>query len=504
LADGRPDFLKEAATHAVLAKDGREWHFTPRGDLVAIKDGPQVTVLERDPGGRVPRIIALLGGVPSARMDLEYTSQGALAKVTGTALDTPQARPTEVVYAYDASGRLAGVASAAGTVGYAYQGPWVVSVTWKDKTPSAPPVTLREFEYNGRGQLVLEKSGGRSVSHTVATVAGGLEASATEAASNAVKVYTRYDAQLRPLEAVAPDGTHATWSYRPDGTVEITAITPDRKALNSTNSANGRERSFRAEGGPNFTAHFDAGGHLTNLVQDNRMVLAQQWRPDGQLAAANTDAQGVTLRYDEAGLLSSMLFHPPNAGKTLTEWQETQIDRRGNPVEVKDYTGLDAQFAYDASGVLVSAIQRTPEGNVGFQLDRDATGRIQALKSSWGDTAYRYTKEGDMQRIETKCGGQSASLELLGGLILKVAGFDGGVTTLNYHDQGSLAGALQCTRCANGLELRYDYNVDGCLESATVGTTRRVRFEHDSKGRVVTYTWEPAGSLQEQLPRGTK
>lgn len=87
-------------------------------------------------------------------------------------------------------------------------------------------------------------------------------------------------------------------------------------------------------------------------------------------------------------------------------------------------------------------------------------------------------------------GGQSASVELSAGLIRKVTGFDASVTTFDYHDQGSLAGAPRNVSCANGLKLAHEYDSDGRLKAVTVGSDRRVRLAYDAKGRVVMYACE--------------
>ncbi len=490
LADARPDFLKNMRTLMLLLKNGQKWHFTKRGDLIAIEDGPQVTIYERDSAGRAPRIIGLLGGVMAARIDLEYSRRGKLAKVVGKSLYLPEQKSVEVSYNYGPSGRLAGVSSGEGRVGYGYSGSRITAVTWTDNMTGAQPETLRTFEYNERGQVVSEKFGARGVRYSIAAAPGGVELSVEQNTDHKRKVFTSFDDQMRPVEANAADGAHTAWNYKEDGRVETTLTAPERPKVTLIDSKDGRQRTITADGAPTLMARFDPGGNLTTLLEEKQVLLSQQWRPDGQLAGANTSEQGISLRYGEHGLLSSVVVHPPGAEKKLAEWREIRLNRRGAPVEITDNTGLAFQLGYDESGVINAASQKTPKGSLGYQLERDGKGRVRALKSSWGNTSYSYTDEGDLQSVENHRGGKVAAVKLSGGLVREVKNFHGGITTFDYYDKGGLTGALRNVTSANGLVLAHQYNTDGRLNAVTVGGDRRVKLEYDSKGRVVTYAWE--------------
>jgi len=265
----------------------------------------------------------------------------------------------------------------------------------------------------------------------------------------------------------------------------------DKRKATDTDDTARWQRTVKAEGSPTLESRFDAGGNLTQLTEDQRVLLTQQWRPDGQLAKAATEDQEVSCHYGEHGLLSAVSVHAPKAGEKSPDWQETTVDRRGAPTAVEDGTGLKLQFGYDASGALASAVQKTPEGNLGFNMERDTDGRVRTVKSSWGDTSYSYAKDGGLARVESTRGGKSATVELNDGLVRKVTGVDGGVTTFDYHDKGKLAGAPRGVQCANGLKLAHEYTADERLQTVAVGTERRVRLGYDAKGRVNEYAWEP-------------
>lgn len=491
LADTKPAFLKNVATRVLLLKDGQEWHFTERGELIAVRSGPQVTVYERAADGRVSRIVALWGGVPAAQIVLEYSSQGSLAKAVGTSLENMKLKSVEVSYSYDAAGRLNKVSFDDGTVGYGYKDWWITSVTWTDKAPGAKPGMVRSFDYNKRGQVVAESLGELSVRHSVVAVPGGVEASFAAGAADSGKAVTRYDAKMRPVAVTEPDGTKTEWTYKGDGSVETAVTTPDQRKVTVTDTPDGRQRTVRADGSPTRMAKFDDGGNLTTLIENDKTLLSQQWRPDGQLARVDTDAQTVSLQYGKEGLLSSVLVHQPKEGHRLTQWRETRLDRHGKPVEIKDNSGLQVQLRYDDSGALNSAVQKTSEGYLGYTLNRDARGRILSIDSTWDKTAFFYSGEGDLQRVERRRGGRSASVELNSGLVRRIASFDGGVTTFDYHSTGELAGVPKTVNQPNGLKLAHEFDDSGHLKAVVMGDLRRVRLGYDSQGRVTTYAVEP-------------
>jgi YD repeat-containing protein len=492
LANDRPKFLKDSETLLLLLKNGTRWHFTPQGDLVAVEDGPQVTVYERDGKGWVTRIVALLGGAQAAGVDLEYTSKGTLSRAVGTETGNPGSKPAEVTYTYTPSGRLASVSSAEGAVGYSYQGIWVASVTWTAKKSSAKPETLLTFAYNAQGQVLTEKQGESTLSHAfAASSGGGVEASVTTSEDDGRKSIMRYDRQMRPVEAIEADGTQTVWTYKPDGGTEKTVTTPDKRKVTVAETAGSRQRTVRADGEPEIKAQFDAVGRLTAMSEGGTTILEQEWQPDGQIAEVVTGPRAVFFQYTNGRLLSSLIEHPSAEKGKFRRWQETKLDRRGLPTHLTNFNGLDVSLTYDASGSLASALQKTPEGNMGYSIQRDDAGRIVAMKSSWGDTSYVYTKAGDLHRVETKRGKKSASVDLSGGLVRQVTGFDKGVTTFAYHDKGDMAGALSSVVCANGLKLVHRYDARGQLASVAVGTNRSVRLDYDAEGRIVAYTLEP-------------
>ncbi len=494
LATGRPDFFKNAETHKLLLKNGQEWYFTKAGDLIAIKVGGQVTAYERDAEGRVSRIASLIGGQLAGEIKLGYDGNGKLIKAIGSSFDNKHAKPVEVTYTYDTMGRLAGVTSNAGTVGYNYAGSLVTAVTWSGKDGNSKPEILRSFQYNTLGQMVAEKAGNVVVAHTITHSPDGMTASSQESLNggkeSGSKRVMQYDRYMRPTSAVA-DGTSTTWLYPAAGGVQMTMTTPDKQTLKVVESPDGKSRTLARNGVPWIAAQFNNSGKLSSLSELGRSVLTQQWRQDGQLSRVETPAQGASLQYDAQGSLSSIMLHPAGAGTKLTEWQETKVDRQGRPIEVKDYTGAHLQMSYDEWNGLSALIQQMPNGNYGYNIKRNGDGRIDAVNSSWGNTLYNYDNAGNIQKIVTTRGGQSATVNLDNGRMRSMTGFDGGQTSFDSHKDGALAGMPRLITCANGLELAHNYDANNRLLAVNVGNTYRVRLEYDKQGRVIAYAWEP-------------
>jgi RHS repeat-associated protein len=508
LGADKPKFPWSVPTQVLILKDGSRWHFTKQGDLAAEEAGAQTTVYERS-GSRLVRLVALRGGVSVAEIKLDYQGE-RLSKAVGRVLEGRRQAPVELSYQYDAEGRLSGVTTDAGTVGYTYQGPWVAAVTWTEpatdaKSANATPAagakteTLRSFQYNEHGQLTAETQGEVTTQHVVRAVEGGAEALQTTAVKDrptGVTAKTRYDRQMRPVEATAPDGTVAKSVYAPDGSVQTTITEPGGRTTTLAQSSDGRQRTIQPADGATVVGEYDGAGGLVKLTADGQEVLAQQWRPDGQLASAQAGGQVLDLEYGQDRLLSRLLLHPPTDAQTFSEWQEARLDPRGNPVEIKDCRGLHVQLAYDAAGELTSAMQQTPDGTRGVNIERDRAGRLRAVRSSWGDTSYRYGWDGLLKQVKTRRGGAAAAVELAGGLVRKVTGFDGGTTTFDYYTDARLAGALRGVTCANGLELADEYDEQERLKAVIVGASRRVRLEYDQDGRVVGYVWEGASGTR--------
>lgn len=497
---GKPSFFDNRETDMVRLKDGRQWHFSKHGELVAMEDGPMATVYERDRNKRLTKISAILGGSRAAEIRLAYTSDGRLEKATGKDLLGEDKAPMEMTYYYGTDGRLSGLEEsvsstrsneAAGRLTYEYSGPWVSKIKWRDaEAKDSEPIALKSFEYNEHGQLLSESRGNDRHDYAITATKDGPEVQVAKSATDGIGIRARYDNQMRPTEMIAADGTTTTWTYGADGAIDATTMTPDGWKMSVTDSADGRERQVKSDGSPEIRVNYDEGARLVKLTEGNQELLSQQWRPDGQLVAVTTPSQAAHLRYGDNAVLKSIMLHPPTTATTLSEWRETAVDLMGQPTAIKDSTGLDLQIRYEKSGSLKSFVQSTPEGKWGYELEHDDEGRIEKVESSWGTMDFSYSDEGNLEEVESERDGADASIELDDGRISKIVGYDGGTTRYKYYDDGKLSGLPKEVTLPNSLELDNVYDNEGRLEAVTVGSVRRVKLEYDSKGRITGYVWE--------------
>ncbi len=524
LGNARPEFLENVETIVLFLKDGQEWHFTKNGNLNAVKNGPNITVYEQKADGLVFRIISMLGGHIGGEIVLEYDEMQKLIKAVGTSFDNHVSMPVEVTYTYDDMGRLTGVTSGDETFIYCYEGSWVTAIAWKTSVAGSQPETLRSFQYNAQGQLLSEKADNVTTVHTVSQTSNGMIASSSESLNNGKQstsdvMTTEYDRQMRPTKSIAPDGSITTWSYPVDGGVEMTVTTQDEQTIKVSDAADGKSRSLEQNGVSLATAQFNDSGKLTQLSEYGRSVLNQEWRQDGQLSRVDTPAQSASLEYDDKGILSAIMLHPhrvpqePKQNKTLSnslfrfmkhhehasssdsfsEWQNTKLDLEGRPTEITDYTGAHHQLSYDKWGGLAAVVQQTTDGKgvLGYQVKRDRNGRIEAINSSWENTAYTYSDEGNLQKIITTRGDRSAKVDFTDGKLHVMTGFDGGETTFENHQDGDLAGKPKLITCPNGLELKHEYDGSNRLSAVKVGTEQCVRVGYDPQNRLISYALEP-------------
>ncbi|RJQ83192.1 MAG: RHS repeat protein [Desulfobacteraceae bacterium] len=494
LTEMRPDFLEKTKTRVLLLKEGRQWHFSQQGDLVAVKDGPQVTVYERGAQGRLTGVVAVWGGQPAGRIALEYNKEGRLSKAVGSLPQSGQSGTLGISYSYDDAGRLTGVTSEEGTVGYRYDGARVAAVTWRGKSGKEKAEVLRSFNYDAAGRLLSEKNGDETFDYSISAKAGGVVTTSRlrrQDGSQTGPMTTRYDQHMRPVEMKGAGGAATRWTYPEAGGVEMTITGQDGKQVAIVESPDGRKRTIRQNGSPQITMDYDAAGRLTGLSEGDQVVLTQEWGKDGQLFRSTTAGQGVTFEYDGQGVPSAVTLHPAKAGKTLSEWRKTKLDRKGRPVEVTDYSGMQILLGYDASGALGAVVQKTPDGNLGYNIKRDNQGRVETVKSSWGEAAYSYDKEGSLKSVQSTSKGHTALMELASGRIKSSTAFDGGRTSFVYKDSGPAKGMPQTITCPNNLELRYGYADSGDLATVKVGQDRLVRLGYDKQGRVTSYAWEP-------------
>ncbi len=501
LADGQPDFLTRP-TRAVIRKDGGRWHFSEAGDLVATEHNGYRTFYERDAAGRISRILGLQGKSLAASIQLSYDPASGRLKAASGQRETGRAARDEdrvsVRYEYGPDGRLSAAHGVQGRMGYRYEGPRVVAVTYQAVgAPGAAPsreISLRRFEYNPRGQLLAEtdadgnrteyRIGASATEHSLAVVPSGAPGAGAS---------VRYDLALRPIEAQYADGSKASWTYPQGGGVAMELIQADGGKIGFTETADLSRRTLALGKHCTLIGSYDGADRLTSLTDNDRLLLRQAWSADGRLTLAAAETAAVHPNYDAEGLLTRLVQTPPQEQGPFKRWQETRLDPAGRPREISDYRGLKVAMDYDGSGDLIAMSTQRDGKNYGYQINRDAAGRVKEVKSSWGGKQqYAYDKAGQLQRLDLEEGGAKARIEWKAGLLARVEQFDGGKLAIDYYQDGSHAGLPAKITTPNALVLKYQYDASNRLASVDIGSQSRLALGYDAKGRIAAWTHTPA------------
>lgn len=482
LADGDPDFLN-LATLEVIAADGSSLHFTQSGHLAAIDRSGFRTVYLRDETARIIRIVGLLGRSQYASIDLIYDEQGRLASARGESGEHERT----VRYEYAPDGRLAWTTIDGVRRGYRYEDRRV-AVILSDQDGSV--TDLHRFEYDDRGRLTAEwtPQQGRFAYDVQPDGHGRTLTVAAGPDSRSVS----YDAELRPVAAAYPDGSRTAWTYAPGDGTTVHFVDGDGDSLEFFESEDRAVRRYAGPGLPLIAERFDDAGRLVSYAVNDEPVETRSYHPDGRLRAVATDQRSVQPRYDEYGLVTGVIETPPDAGETLREWRETDLDREGRPTRITDATGLDVSIVYDLNGDVVQQVTERDGSHYGYTVERDEAGRPSGINSSWGNQRITYDSDGGLAETVTEVPGPEGPLQAIhryrDGLLTRIEQFDGGVVDIEYDEAAKTRPLPVRIRSADGLELEYAYDEADRVREIRVGDRMIIDLSYDAQGRVVAYT----------------
>ena len=491
LADDQPDFLF-CPTRKLIRKDGGAWHFSRTGDLIAIDQQGFRTVYERDEHRRVTRVAGLQGRRLKAAIELLYNEAGRLE--SATAKQNGSTAESVVRYEYDGNNRLVGVVSDTGRVGYDYQDSLVTSVTYRsiNEGDTDRDITLRQFEYNQRGQLTSEvDSDGNRIAYRLSSDAEGSAITVVPEGEEKAADSIFYDSASRPVRASYSDGTRASWSYPESGGAILKLTDADGNAACITESADGSKRMTDFDEQRSFAEEFDSEGRLKSLSANGRVLLRQEWSPDGRLQKASSELTSAHLEYDADGLASRVLLAPPDESGQFKHWQAIKLDPSRRPTHITDYSGLEVEVDYAESGAVDGVASIRDEKRYGFKLSRDKSDRVSELQSSWGTGLFTYDDAGLLAKVETRKGDSAGSVTWQGGRLQKVQQFDGGEIQYSYFDQGGARGLLEKIVTPNQLVLQYQYDAESRLSGVTVGDAYRLALDYDAAGRLSGWSMLP-------------
>lgn len=81
-------------------------------------------------------------------------------------------------------------------------------------------------------------------------------------------------------------------------------------------------------------------------------------------------------------MVSRVLLARPADSGSFEVWQARRPDDAGRPIEATDYRGLQTSMNFTGAGELRAATVKRDGKNYGFQIDRDAAGRVREVESS--------------------------------------------------------------------------------------------------------------------------
>jgi YD repeat-containing protein len=203
----------------------------------------------------------------------------------------------------------------------------------------------------------------------------------------------------------------------------------------------------------------------------------------------SNDTTAEHFDYDVDGLVSRVILTPPGDLVKGQPWRETKLDTAGRPVEITDNRGLHLLMDYDESGELRGMINEQDGKNQGFKINRDKSGRIQAVNSSWGNQQYAYDPTGELKKMDVAKQGSNASIEFEAGQVKKVKQFDGGEYAIAYYPNGKSKGMPKAITTPNHLVLEYGYDEAGRTADVKMGNESRIKLAYDPKGMLAGWSY---------------
>ncbi|TVQ28235.1 MAG: RHS repeat protein [Spirochaetaceae bacterium] len=404
--------------------------------------------------------------------EFHYDDAQRLSHLTDT-------RSREIGFDRDDAGRVVRIIAPESTkVAYAYAGGTLTEVT--DRLGA-----LHRYEYDVRdGQTLLTRAinpDGTARTYRYDRVRGVWRATAAVDEAGYVELFDvtvsgralhtspagrtteyRYDAALRLIEVIHPDGSSERTYYDARGNPVRHRAGGDAVEMMYERSAGGRDRPVLArhddgsterwsyaDGGA-LAAHIDRRGNATRYSYDAHGNLARVDYPDGTIDRYDRVAPGVA------------------AAGELSRW----IDRRGNVFS----------YEYDAFGHLLRV--RDSIGLVAtYQTDR--LGRVVATTDAVGRTV-RVTYRAD-GTVSTIVGPDDHAVEYSygdRGQIIRVVD-NGRETTFDWDERMLLRSVID----AAGDSVAFEYDADGLpiareVRSGSDSYVGRTEFEYDARGRV--------------------
>ena len=381
----------------------------------------------------------------------------------------------------------------------------------------AAAVTTYTYDDFNRVQTATDPTGG--VSQFFYDIAGNLVTSIDPIGGQQSFTYDRFNNVLTETTTVAAF-TFTTGEEEPLRNETWTYTYDTLGYLDTATSPLGHQSNYDHDPAGRLLSTTDADGYTTSSERDYADRLISQTGPDGSVAE---------MIYDNAGRLLVERTIGPDG--TQTSQITTTYDLNNNPLTVTSAEGVHTAYTYNARNQLETATigtgNDTAVSSFGYDLEgnlallTDGNGNTTTyLTNSWGlqteirepaTTAHPNVADRTFTSVYDSRGLEAARLEPgntvtvthdPAGRMLREAGNDGAWREYDYD----LAGRMTAARSYQVADINFFYDTAGRLKETTGPTSRSIAL-YDFDGRPVsrtdfaaaahTYTWTPAGRLQQ-------
>ena len=334
-----------------------------------------------------------------------------------------------------------------------------------------------------------------------------------------IHVFTRAgSAYVPPLGADSTLTSTATgWSllfkdqvtYKFDLNCQLTAML-DRNSQGTSLTWNGGKLVAASASGRELAFAYNEAGLVREIRGSDSRTVSYEYGPDQKLQKF-VDASGLTTTYgyDSNSLLSSVQdpngnfpvrnTYDPSSRRvsqqldsdsqiTTFGWTQAGPDPRTGAATVTDPRGNTLTDSYE-QGYLVA--QTDADGNVShFAWNREA--RLAVYGDRLGHSTYfRYDEAGNLTRREGPDGKAESYRYNSRNDIIEGTDFNGKTSTLTYDSNGNLATVSRASITGGTspvIAMRYTYNGDGTLQSATDALARTTQYGYNPSGDLISTT----------------
>jgi RHS repeat-associated protein len=498
-SDGQLDYLQDANGNRITAgyTNGLLTGLTHSdGDALILTYNLQGRISQiTDPAGRVnaysydasgEHLISAtyLAGTPSAQTTTYSYSADSSGPGAHELLSVTKPDGTEILFSYDAQGRLVGSQFAGGAQAITYSYEVNGSFTVRDALGNQGTFF---FDDQGRVEQVVSPLD-RTVSYQF-DPAGNLNRVSLPGGG---AVSAAFDAHNNPTRLVDPLGQVTGSTYDPANDALTQLRDPLGNTTNFQNDAAGNLLQIvEPDGnGPQYT--YDSAGDLLSLTNERGQTIHFSYNKRGQLVRKDyPDGSYVALTYDSRGNLTSA--SQVNGSTTFT----TTIDYNAAdlPIKVTYPDGTFLEYGYDAAG---RRIQMTDQDGFTVYYSYDATGRLAGVTSGAGQGTtivnYTYNAAGQLIREDRGNGTYCIYAYDAAGELIHLVNFgpspalgqDGPVLSRFDYTYDAL-GRVSRMDTLDG-STNYGYDADGQLTSVTLPDGRSISYQYDGAGNRVAVT----------------